>query len=133
MDVDYFKAYNDTYGHVRGDDCLRQVAGVIKESVSRPPDVAIRFGGEEFVCLLLETDLEGAKIVAEQIRQSVKALSLSHSYSKKHRVVTLSVGVATTRCVKDGSPKEFVARADEQLYKAKTRGRNCVVAAQVEQ
>jgi len=128
MDVDHFKAFNDAYGHIHGDECLRQIAKTIEASVSRPPDVAARYGGEEFVCLLPETSLEGAKIVSEKIRQSVMGVAIPHNFSSVSKVVTISVGAATTRCLKGGSPSEIVAVADEQLYLAKSRGRNRVEA-----
>ena len=127
MDVDYFKKYNDTYGHLRGDDCLRQIAKVIMNSISRPPDLAARFGGEEFVCILPETDLIGAENVAEKIRIGVLELAISHAYSM-HKFVTLSIGVFTTLCDKDGTANDLIAKADEQLYAAKALGRNRVAA-----
>lgn len=132
IDVDHFKAFNDTYGHLRGDDCLRRVAKVISDHVLRPPDVAVRFGGEEFVCLLPETSLDGAKIVAEHIRQGVLNLSIPHKCSTEYQIVTLSIGIASIQPIMGGSPKEIVARADEQLYKAKARGRNCIESVYIE-
>jgi len=128
LDVDHFKAFNDTYGHVRGDECLRQVAKVIKEAMARPADVAVRYGGEEFVCLLPETDSGGALTVAEHIRWNVMELAIPHSVSSVSRYVTISIGVATTHCVKHGSPVDLIARADAQLYVAKSQGRNRVEA-----
>jgi len=124
MDVDHFKAFNDTYGHVRGDDCLRQVANVIKDAMARPSDVAVRYGGEEFVCLLPETDSAGALTVAEHIRHNVMRLSIPHSASSASQIVTISIGVATIRCDKDGSATDIIAKADDQLYAAKSNGRN---------
>lgn len=124
LDVDHFKAFNDAYGHIRGDECLRQIARTIEKSVSRPPDVAARYGGEEFVCLLPETDLEGAKTVSEKIRRGVMDIAIPHGYSSVAQVVTISIGVATVMCKKDGLSSEIVAKADEQLYLAKSRGRN---------
>ena len=126
VDVDHFKAFNDTYGHLRGDECLRQVAKAIDNSISRPPDVAVRYGGEEFVCLLPETNAAGAMIVAEHIRRNVMDLSIPHSASSASQIVTISIGVATTICDKNGSATEIIAKADEQLYIAKSNGRNRV-------
>ena len=108
------------------DECLRQIANAIEDSVSRPPDVVARFGGEEFVCLLPETGLDGAKKVSERIRQSVMDIGIPHNYSSVSPVVTISIGAATTKCTKDGLPSQIVARADELLYLAKSRGRNRV-------
>jgi len=130
MDVDHFKAFNDTYGHVRGDECLRQVAEVIRNSISRPPDLAARYGGEEFVCLLPETSLAGAERVAENIRQGVGELSIPHHTNEAAKFVTVSVGVITAECVKQGSATELLVKADKQLYVAKSHGRNRVEVAQ---
>jgi len=126
MDVDHFKVFNDTYGHVRGDECLRQVAKAIMDAMARPSDVAVRYGGEEFVCLLPETDLTGAMTVAEHIRLNILELSIPHVASSVSQVVTISIGVATTRCDKDGSVTDIIARADKQLYMAKSNGRDRV-------
>ena len=131
IDVDHFKELNDTYGHVHGDECLRRVAEVITNAISRPPDIAVRYGGDEFICLLPETNTVGANTVAEQIQQGVKDLSIPHIFSK-HQIVTLSIGIATVHCVKGGLAKDIIAKADEQLYKAKARGRNCKEAVYIE-
>ena len=126
LDVDHFKNFNDTYGHVRGDACLQMVAAVIRSSISRPPDIAVRYGGEEFVCLLPETSQKGAVQVAENIRQGVMDLNIPHEKSSAAQVVTISVGVLTTHCYKDGAAMDLLIRADEELYKAKSKGRNRV-------
>lgn len=126
LDVDHFKAYNDTYGHVSGDDCLRQIAGVINRSVIRVTDLAARYGGEEFVCVLPETNQKGALAIAEKIRLGIIALSIPHSGSSAASHVTASLGVVTTRCFPEKSALNIVAQADEQLYKAKASGRNRV-------
>lgn len=131
IDVDHFKEFNDTYGHVKGDDCLRRVAEVITSSISRPPDVAVRYGGDEFICLLPETNVIGANTVAEQILQGVMGLAIPHIFSK-HQIVTLSIGIATVHCTKIGLAKDIIAKADEQLYIAKARGRNCNAAVYIE-
>lgn len=131
LDVDHFKPYNDTYGHLRGDECLRQVADVVRAHVRRPDDVAARYGGEEFVCILPDTDLRGAVRVAEELRRGVMALRIPHDRSDAARVVTTSLGVITARCRPGESPELFLERADAQLYAAKSRGRNRTEAAEL--
>jgi len=131
LDVDHFKRYNDTYGHVSGDDCLRRIARVIRDSTSRPPDITARYGGEEFVCLLPETGLDGATHVAENIRKGIEDLGIPHATSGVARCVTISIGVISTKCAKDGSEVELVIKADEQLYLAKSHGRNRVEAVHI--
>ena len=125
-DVDHFKAFNDCYGHVAGDDCLRRIGGILAANASRATDLAARYGGEEFACILPMTDLEGACAIAEQIRQALEALAIPHMGSSTAGVVTASFGVATMRCTKDRTFSEVVAAADKLLYAAKSSGRNCV-------
>lgn len=125
LDIDHFKLFNDNYGHVRGDDCLRAVAGVLKDSLHRATDLAARYGGEEFICILPETaSPDGVKKLAEGIRQDVAALNIPHGNSPTADHLTVSLGVITACCTHDTSPPQLVALADEQLYKAKTNGRN---------
>ena len=122
VDVDHFKAYNDTFGHRAGDEALRRVAGHLADAVPRRLDAVTRYGGEEFAVLLAETDAEGARLVAERIREAVQA---STGF---RRPLTISAGVATTHG--DASEGEsLVERADEALYRAKHDGRNCVRVA----
>jgi len=124
-DVDYFKAFNDGYGHARGDDCLRAVARVFGMALRRPADLAARYGGEEFVCVLPETDQEGARIVADQIMAQMEDLAMPHAFSAIARHVTVSVGVATVvRPSLRRSWKALVEEADAWMYEAKGRGRN---------
>jgi len=126
-DVDYFKRYNDTYGHPRGDDCLRQVAVAIQQAVKRPTDLAARYGGEEFVVLLPNTDAQGALQVARAIQLQVQALQLDHVGSRVSPFVTLSMGVASLVPGADLSPELLVNAADAGLYEAKHTGRNQAV------
>jgi diguanylate cyclase (GGDEF)-like protein len=127
-DVDFFKAYNDGYGHSRGDDCLRAVAKVFGMALRRPADLAARFGGEEFMCVLPETDQEGARIVADQIMTQMEDLAMPHAYSAIAGRVTVSVGIATaTRPSLGRSWKTLVEEADMWMYEAKGRGRNRIV------
>ena len=126
-DVDFFKLYNDTYGHPLGDECLRQVSHAIGQAVRRPDDLAARYGGEEFVILLPNTDSEGAQQIAKDAANNVRALALEHTASKVSPYVSISLGVTTI------SPKEGIAvstlvdTADLGLYEAKRRGRNQMV------
>lgn len=124
-DVDFFKAYNDAYGHGQGDDCLRKVAQVFAQALRRPADLAARYGGEEFVCVLPETDREGARIVADQIMAGMALLELPHAQSAISPRVTVSVGVATTsQPSPSGTWQDLVEMADQCLYRAKANGRN---------
>ncbi|MGF6275567.1 diguanylate cyclase (GGDEF)-like protein [Massilia sp. UYP11] len=126
FDVDYFKRYNDTYGHVAGDACLRQVAQTLRDCLVRPADLAARYGGEEFVALLPDTDPAGARMVAERIRQAVMALAIAHA-GNGAGIVTISVGVDTSAPgAPAGSATALVERADALLYQAKHSGRNQV-------
>lgn len=125
IDVDQFKAFNDCYGHVAGDDCLRRIGGILAAKASRANDLAARYGGEEFACILPMTDLDGASAMAEQIRRAIEALAIPHQGSSAAGVVTASLGVATMRCTKDRTFSEMVAAADKLLYAAKSSGRNC--------
>lgn len=126
-DVDYFKLYNDTYGHLAGDDALRHVANAISQTINHPADIVARYGGEEFAILLTNTDVDRALAIAYQIQASVRALHLLHPKSQVNPCVTLSLGVATTVPQPHISPATLVAAADQGLYQAKARGRNCVV------
>ncbi|MGL1932781.1 MAG: diguanylate cyclase [Desulfotalea sp.] len=125
-DVDYFKSYNDTYGHSAGDDCLRSVAQAINSSLERPADLCARYGGEEFVLLLANTDLEGACYVAENVRKAIENLAIEHEGQSLGGVVTISLGVATSEHDTDFNHEELVKRADIALYYAKNYGRNNV-------
>jgi diguanylate cyclase (GGDEF)-like protein/PAS domain S-box-containing protein len=123
-DVDWFKAYNDTYGHPQGDECLKAVGSALRQVLKRTSDVAARYGGEEFVVLLPETDATGAFTLAEAFRQSVRDLKIPHSGSEKS-YVTVTVGVATSVRKAIGSRALLIQRADEALYSGKATGRDC--------
>lgn len=124
IDIDYFKNYNDTYGHQAGDECLQQVAAVMRETISRPTDLVARYGGEEFAVILTDTDEQGAIVVAETIRKSIESLMIPHADSDVSEWVTISVGVATRIPSVDSIAKELIHHADQSLYEAKHRGRN---------
>ncbi|WP_372879756.1 diguanylate cyclase [Spongiibacter marinus] len=130
VDVDHFKLYNDHYGHLDGDQCLKSIASALASSVERGRDMLARFGGEEFVCLLPDTDLEGAKHIAEKLRQAVEGLAIPHVESKTAATVTVSLGVATTAQCDALEPPDLLKVADEQLYLAKQSGRNRVCGVQ---
>jgi len=127
-DVDHFKAYNDQYGHLAGDECLRRVAAALAAACKRPTDVAARYGGEEFALLLPETSVEGATEVVERARREVAALAIAHAASPTARVVTFSAGIAAFSTERDKAARDITARADEALYRAKELGRNRSVA-----
>lgn len=128
-DVDYFKRYNDTYGHQQGDECLKAVSAVFQQLAFRVSDLAARYGGEEFAVILPHTDQNGALEVAERIRTEVQALALPHSGSEVASCVTMSLGVATATPAMEHQPKSLLALADRSLYQAKQAGRNRVFAA----
>jgi diguanylate cyclase (GGDEF)-like protein len=123
-DVDYFKCYNDFYGHQAGDDCLTQVAGAIAICINRPDDLAARYGGEEFAILLPNTPTTGATAVVHMIQQRLAQLQLPHARSGVADRVTISLGVATIIPIAPIPPSELLAAADRALYQAKQQGRN---------
>ena len=126
LDIDYFKKYNDTYGHAAGDACLRQVAGAMEGCIKRGSDFAARYGGEEFAIILSGTDRNGAITIAEKVRHSVAALDIRHAASDVAGHVTVSLGVATVFEDQDVSPVDLINAADAALYQAKEMGRNRV-------
>ncbi|WP_277874867.1 diguanylate cyclase [Leptolyngbya sp. FACHB-16] len=127
-DIDFFKLYNDTYGHPAGDECLQQVAAAIKHTANREDDFVARYGGEEFAIILSNTTAEGAFKVAERIRTAVKALQLKHQQSSIG-VVSLSLGIATVTPHEKSSPPRLITVADQALYQAKQQGRDRVISA----
>jgi diguanylate cyclase (GGDEF)-like protein len=124
IDVDYFKAYNDNYGHGAGDICLYKIASALNTVTKRSGDLIARYGGEEFVTLLPETDLQGAWQVAEQMRNQIHDLQLPHAYSPTSKYVTISAGVASTTPQHIDISTSLLNIADERLYRAKALGRN---------
>lgn len=127
-DIDFFKAYNDHYGHLAGDDCLRQVAQTLARVARRSTDLAFRYGGEEFAIILPNTDLEGAIAVAHQILEALCTLGLHHAHSKVAQRVTLSLGVTAIIPGPKQQPDTLIQRADEALFMAKDAGRNQAIA-----
>lgn len=128
-DVDNFKAFNDTYGHQAGDECLVKIARAVQGSARRPGDYAARYGGEEFAVILQDTGIEGAQHVAERICHAVRTLAIPHSGSTVAKSVTISVGAASIQPTHEREPEALVRKADECLYQAKGEGRNRVVVA----
>lgn len=128
-DVDFFKPYNDTYGHLAGDECLRKIAGVLEGCCRRDTDLAARYGGEEFVLVLPGTPAAGAALVAERARRDLAALAIPHATSPPFGFVTLSAGISVFAPETDREPQGLIARADQALYRAKETGRNRVVVA----
>jgi diguanylate cyclase (GGDEF)-like protein len=130
IDIDFFKSYNDSHGHGAGDECIARVGKAIDESLQRPADVAARYGGDEFVVLLPDTDLDGALDVARRVMAAAGALNIMHGGSRFGRV-TLSIGVAQQVPEPNQAPQELLQRADRALYAAKQAGRNRVMPAPV--
>ncbi len=125
MDIDFFKKYNDNYGHIQGDQCLREVAQTLKKALKRPIDIVARYGGEEFVVILPDTNIEGAVNVAERLIEAMRTVNIPHEFSDCQPFVTLSVGLAQADLSNETS-KQVLERADKSLYEAKEAGRNCV-------
>lgn len=128
LDIDFFKLYNDTYGHQGGDECLKQVARALESAARRETDLVARYGGEEFAVVLPETGSKGAFDVAESLRAAVEKENIPHESSKVSEYVTISVGVATWIPEKGSSQEQLLAAADQALYKSKENGRNCVTS-----
>lgn len=126
IDIDYFKVFNDTYGHQEGDECLKIVAQTLSATIKRSNDLVARYGGEEFVVILPQTDLEGAAVVAEKLRKQIEALRITHMYSKSSPYVSISLGVACSKPAFSSHPEELIRTADQALYRAKREGGNRV-------
>lgn len=132
LDVDHFKQYNDRYGHVQGDECLKQIGRALGLIIKRPRDLVARIGGEEFVLLLPETTLDAARRVAERCRDAVAALRIPHAASSVAPFVTVSMGTGTAEPPGSVEPVQFIEAVDKLLYKAKQAGRNRIEGADVE-
>lgn len=124
IDIDFFKNFNDTYGHVEGDTCLREVACAILGALNRPFDHVARYGGEEFAVLLPETDVEGGKVIAEHVRKTIEDLQIENKLEGKSNVVTVSLGLNCEQPTNDSSLEMFVQKADSAMYESKLTGRN---------
>ena len=126
LDVDHFKLYNDCYGHMAGDDCLRKVAQTLQRCFNRPGDIVARYGGEEFIALLPNTGKSGAEHVAEHLRVAIEELQIKHKESLTSRYVTVSIGGTVVNFTTGTDLDTQVELADTTLYHSKNRGRNCV-------
>ncbi|TVQ66900.1 MAG: GGDEF domain-containing protein, partial [Oceanospirillales bacterium] len=125
LDIDYFKPFNDHYGHGKGDDCLVKVAAALQKTINRPKDLLARYGGEEFAVILPDTDLESTQYIAEKMRLAVESLMIKHEFSNAASVITISLGGIA--CIPNGdSPEKILQAADKALYQAKEKGRNRV-------
>lgn len=127
LDIDYFKQYNDHYGHIQGDDCLKQVAQTLSSAATRSRDFFARYGGEEFVMVLPETDADAAHKIAERCRNLIFKAQIPHDKSAVSQIITISLGVGTIVPTHKDDAKAFIHSVDRQLYAAKERGRNCIV------
>ena len=131
LDIDFFKLYNDHYGHQSGDDCLKKVAKCLASTIHRDTDFLARYGGEEFSVILPDTDLNGAVKVAEKMRLAIKNLRIEHAKSNISDVVSISLGVSAVLPSKTTVPEVLLATADQALYKAKEEGRDRVQSSEV--
>jgi diguanylate cyclase (GGDEF)-like protein len=123
IDIDFFKAYNDIYGHLTGDDCLKLVVLTMQEQLNRSSDLLARYGGEEFICVLPDTDLEGAEMIAERLRRAVLEQQIPHKQGIDG-MITVSLGVVSGIPKEGADPRKFLISADQCLYRAKVSGRN---------
>ena len=131
MDIDYFKKYNDTYGHSEGDECLKSIADVLQKSM-RPDDFVARYGGEEFVAVLPNTDELGARTVADRLLDNIRMRAIPHHASEAAEIVTVSIGIVTGSVDRTHTADDFIRRADEMLYKSKQNGRNRYSSVQMQ-
>lgn len=130
LDLDFFKSFNDVYGHQAGDDCLKQVAQTLKNVLKRSTDFAARYGGEEFITVLPGTDAAGAAVLAEEIRARIESLGIKHKQSSVSYVITVSLGVAAVVPEPGYQSAILIEKADQALYEAKHKGRNRVAVAE---
>ncbi len=124
LDIDFFKQFNDTYGHPAGDRCIMMVGAALTRAVKRASDVSARYGGEEFACILPGTDPHSAELVAQEILLQVQSLNIPHEMSQVSPFITVSIGVASARCSSTMEVGRWISEADQQLYAAKREGRN---------
>lgn len=125
LDVDFFKLYNDTYGHSMGDECLREIAHTLEESVSEDLGFVARYGGEEFVIVLPGADVDAVQNMAERILKRIKLLNIPHQKNENRGIVTISIGGVCVKPSKNHDEKAYVECADKALYQSKQRGRDC--------
>lgn len=128
IDIDYFKQYNDHYGHLQGDECLKRVASTLGSAATRARDAFARFGGEEFVLVLPETDEASAHKIAERCRSLIFKEQIPHEQSQTGQLLTVSMGIGTITPTHKDEAMSFIEAVDQRLYQAKQKGRNCIVA-----
>ena len=126
IDIDFFKQYNDTYGHLKGDECLKQIATVLSNNMNRPGDFVARYGGEEFCILIPDTDMDGAITFAEMVHSAIVALKIDNPGSEVSKYLTISIGIAAIVPKHDDSYMDLIYTSDKALYKAKSDGRNII-------
>lgn len=126
IDIDKFKEYNDKYGHLKGDQCLEIIADEIKQVIEKNGNIASRYGGEEFIGLIRNADLNKAEAIGEMIRKNIEALNIEHEGSPQYNIVTVSIGIAAVKPNAELIPETVINMADEALYRAKNSGRNKV-------
>ena len=124
IDVDCFKQYNDTYGHNQGDACLKAIAEAIQQSLFRSEDFVVRYGGEEFVVILPDTDETAVRVVANRVINNIRSLNMPHENNKAAKYVTISLGVTVSKIVDEQNMEEYIKRADEAMYYSKNTGRD---------
>lgn len=129
VDIDFYKSYNDNYGHQLGDQTLYAIATEISEHLSRPNDLVARYGGEEFIVLLPETDIQGAMHIGQELLTQIKAQRIPHEFSSVNNIITVSAGVASVIPNKTINQASLIKRADDAMYLAKASGRDCIKAA----
>ena len=132
IDVDFFKQFNDTYGHIKGDEVLKKISSILTDVARRTTDVAARFGGEEFILILSNTNINGALMIAENIKNNVEDLKIEHKISSVLPYVTVSIGVSSIVPTKEQDPNTLITLADNALYKAKESGRNRIEVTELE-
>jgi diguanylate cyclase (GGDEF)-like protein len=124
IDIDFFKRYNDIYGHIEGDKCLKIVAKTLSQSITRADDFVVRYGGEEFVLVLPNTDEQGTRLIAEKLLENIRNRNIPHEQNDAAKCLTISIGATTGKVTHTHNTDDFVKKADELLYRSKQGGRN---------
>ena len=133
IDIDFFKLFNDNYGHISGDECLKIVAENVHSRMKRPNDLVGRYGGEEFVCILPDTDFDGAKEMCQLLLDSIRQLEVPHNFSKVSDILTISIGCVSMIPSKKTVMEDLLKAADDALYESKHSGRNCCTCSTFEE